>query len=189
MLTVLERQKYLKDLGLYEGILDGIEDTNTKRAYKALQQKYFIRDKDIDGLYGTDTDRLLIDAWRVATYTTNFRLDEFRCKCGGKYCTGYPQVLDSQLLANLQTIRTKYGSTTVTSGLRCSNYNKSVGGSTNSRHKQGKAVDIKGKYTNTESKRKEVMATWKTLPNQRYTYCNIDGNYPNMGSAIHIDVE
>lgn len=37
--------------------------------------------------------------------------------------------------------------------------------------------------------RKAIMSFWKTLKGYRYTYCNINGNYPNMGSAVHIDVK
>lgn len=188
MLSVKNRQSYLKYLGFYDGKVDGIAGDKTKGAYLALQKKYFAGD-DIDGKYGKNTDKLLRSAYNVALFCKNFRLEEFKCQCGGKYCTGYPAVLDHQLLANVQSIRDQFGSTVISSGLRCSKHNSKVGGSLLSRHKSGKAVDIKGAYTKTESGRQTVMKYWKTLPGQRYTYCNIDGSNPGMGKAVHGDVK
>lgn len=189
MLSVRGRQSYLKALGFYIGKVDGIVGDKTQKAYAALQDKYFTRKEDKDGIYGKNTDKLLQNAYRVSLYCQNFKLEEFKCQCGGKYCTGYPEILDAQLLANVQHVRDQFGSTVITSGMRCSKHNSKVGGSLLSRHKSGKAVDLKGAYTKTESGRKDVMAFWKTMPRQRYTYCNISGNYPNMGSAVHVDVK
>lgn len=188
LLSIKKRQRYLKTLGYYKGEIDGRAGKLTKAAYKALQDDYFTREEDRDGVYGKDTEKLLINAYNVKTYTKNFKLEEFKCKCKGKYCTGYPEVLDINLLKNLQSLRDKYGSINISSGLRCKNHNSAVGGSSTSRHKKGKAADIHNSITNTLSGRKKIMASWKTLPRQRYTYCNENGNYPNMGSAVHVDV-
>lgn len=189
MLDIKTRQKYLKHLGLYDGTIDGIEGSKTKAAYLALQKKYFTRKQDIDGIYGSDTEKLLISAYYVSVYCKNFKLEEFKCQCGGKYCTGYPAALDAYLLKNLQKIRDKYGATTISSGLRCSRHNANEGGVSNSRHKYGKAADIYNATSRTESGRKSIMSYWRSLPHNNYTYCNIGGNYPNMGSAVHVDTE
>lgn len=188
MLNIKTRQAYLKELGLYDGDIDGIAGKKTRAAYKALQEKYFTREKDIDGIYGKNTEILLINAYRVNLYAKDFKLNEFRCKCG-KYCTGYPSLLDVDLIKNLQKIRDEYGATTITSGLRCEKHNKAVGGASNSRHKQGKAADIRNTASRLESGRKAIMRSWELLPQQRYTYCNIGGNYPGMGEAVHVDVK
>ena len=74
MLSIKERQEYLKYLGLYKGKIDGIEGKQTKTAIKNLQAKYFTRKSDIDGLYGKNTDILLVNAYRVKKYTKNFDL-------------------------------------------------------------------------------------------------------------------
>lgn len=188
LLTVKTRQKYLKYLGFYGGAIDGRVGPKTKLAYRALQERYFTRKEDIDGYYGKDTDILLRNAYNVELYTKNFRLEEFRCKCKDK-CTGYPVVLDVQFLKNLQALRDQFGSVNITSGLRCKAHNTAVGGSATSRHTQGKAADIKTSVNGTEEGRKKIMASWKLLPKFRYTYCNIGGNYPNMGAAVHVDVK
>ena len=52
MLSVKKRQEYLKYLGYYKGAIDGIVGKGTKKAYKDLQNDYFFRSKDKDGLYG-----------------------------------------------------------------------------------------------------------------------------------------
>lgn len=190
MLTKKKRQEYLKALGYYTGKIDGIVGAKTKAAYKALQKDYFTRDKDIDGIYGKNTDILLQNAYNVKTYCKNFELHEFKCGCGGKHCTGYPELLNVQLLKNLQALRNKFGATIITSGLRCKKHNSSLAGSsTTSRHLKGKALDIKNNTSRTTGGRLDIMAFWKKQPKQRYSYCNLGNSNPNMGTAVHVDVK
>ena len=190
MLGKTKRQEYLKYLGFYDGEIDGLIGPKTKAAYKELQEKYFTREKDIDGVYGPNTDILLINAYNVKKYCKNFKLEEFKCGCKGAHCTGYPQIINTQLLINIQSARNKFGSITVTSGLRCKSYNNKLAGSSKtSRHLSGKALDIKNSKSKTLEGRKAIMNYWRTLPNYRYTYCNENGNYPNMGTAVHVDVK
>lgn len=200
MLTVRERQEKLKYLGFYTGAIDGIEGVKTKRAYKELQDKYFFRAKDKDGKYGNNTEKLLLCAFNVKKYAKNFDLkkDKLYCRCKGKFCTGYPATISVSLLKDLQEIRNKYGATTVTSMLRCKEHNKDVGGSTNSKHLQGKAVDYRNKHTLTLKQRKDCINYWFTLENPRYSYCNGFYKYSNksgnktakgMGISIHGDVK
>lgn len=190
LLTKKTRQTYLAALGFYKGKIDGKEGALTKAAYRALQNKYYTRAKDKDGVYGKNTDILLRNAYKVYCYCSNFKLEEFKCECGGKYCTGYPVELNTQLLKNLQTIRNTYGATTITSGLRCKLYNSSLkGSSSTSRHMSGKAIDFVNAHTQTLSNRKKVMSFIKKLTKHNYTYCNDNGSAPNMGNAIHFDVK
>ena len=130
LLTIRQRQSKLKDLGFYKLKVDGIEGAGTKKAYRDLQKKYFIRKTDIDGIYGNNTDILLRNAWNVKMNCKNFKLEEFKCECGGRGCTGYPKVINTTLLKHLQTIRTRYGvPIIITSGLRCKWYNSRLSGS------------------------------------------------------------
>lgn len=72
----------------------------------------------------------------------NFRLDEFKCKCGK--CD--PVLVDDQLIAWLQKIRDHFGkSVNINSGYRCVKHNASpeVGGSPTSHHVKGMAADIR----------------------------------------------
>jgi hypothetical protein len=72
----------------------------------------------------------------------NFRLDEFKCKCGK--CD--PILVDDTLIAWLQKIRDHFGrSVNVNSGYRCAKHNASpkVGGNPSSHHLKGMAADIR----------------------------------------------
>lgn len=208
LLDVKTRQEYLKYLGFYNGLCNGNEGPLTKEAYLKLQKKYFKRKVkgkyvDVDGVYGKNTNILLINAYLVKKYTKNFKLEEFRCGCikkGKNYCTGYPEVLDKYLLIYLQELRDKYGSITITSGLRCKLYNNSLDGSSStSAHMDGKAFDIKKLITfSTLAKRKKVMKEFIKKTKASYTYCK--GYYMSkssegykkgstMGTSIHIEVK
>ena len=72
----------------------------------------------------------------------NFKLDEFKCKCGK--CD--PILVDDVLVNWLQRIRDHFGkSVNVNSGYRCKTHNASpkVGGSPTSHHVKGMAADIR----------------------------------------------
>jgi len=67
-----------------------------------------------------------------------FKRGEFVCKCG----CGTNLVTD-ELLEVLDDVREHFGVVcTITSGTRCTDHNKKVGGSPRSMHKQGVAADI-----------------------------------------------
>jgi len=200
LLDIKTRQTYLKDLGFYSGEVDGIVGSKTKQAYSKLQNKYFTRKKDKDGIYGTNTDILLRNAY-ICKDLKNFKLPEFKCKCKGKYCTGYPAVLDSDLILYMSDIRNIYNTAmTIESGLRCEKHNASVGGTKGSRHNNGKAIDFTmKKYTKTLSSRIEIINHFiRNYKESRYAYCNgyVNSNgkisykeCKSMENSIHIDVK
>ncbi|WP_286170102.1 D-Ala-D-Ala carboxypeptidase family metallohydrolase [Halocella sp. SP3-1] len=69
----------------------------------------------------------------------NFYLSEFECKDGN-----HQVVIDSELIDKLQKLRDYLGQAIViNSSYRNESHNKSVGGSPNSQHLKGKAVDIR----------------------------------------------
>lgn len=72
----------------------------------------------------------------------NFKLDEFKCKCGK--CD--PILVDEALVTWLQKIRDHFGkSVNINSGYRCAKHNADpkTGGSPTSHHVKGKAADIR----------------------------------------------
>lgn len=188
LLTLEKRKAWFEYLGL---------GTYNKTNIRKLQKKYFVRSQDIDGIYGEDTDRLLRHLHHVKKYMPNFKPEEFRCGCKGKYCTGYPTWLRVNECKNIQAIRKKYGKPMIiTSGLRCKAFNSSLRGSSpTSRHMTGRAVDfcIAG-VTDSLSGRKKVIKYAKKLKNHHYSYGNGYNSYgysvnaPNMGNAVHSDV-
>lgn len=189
LLTIKERQAYLRALGMYDGAIDGIENKKTTEAYKKLQSRYFVRPNDIDGKYGKNTDILLRSAYNFRN-SKYFKLNEFKCRCKGKYCTGFPAVVDADLVNGLNKLRASAGGPlTVTSGLRCRTWNMKQGGAGASRHMQGKAADITGAPTASPAKRRSVKAVWMHQKNARYTYSTEDTKKYNMGNSVHIDVK
>lgn len=200
MLSIKKRQEYLKYLGYYKGAIDGIVGKGTKKAYKDLQNDYFFRAKDKDGLYGKNTDILLQNAYNVKKYTKNFNLKtELSCHCKGKYCTGYPAIYSVNALTYLQDVRNEYGAVSVISPLRCSKQNKLVGGVTNSAHKKGQAFDIQNaKICLNLNTRKNFIDKFIKNPKSVYAYCNGYGKTkyrttypkaPGMGKSIHIQTK
>ena len=202
MLSIKKRQQYLKNLGFYKGKVDGKEGPLTKKAYKSLQTKYFPKSEQ-DGRYGNNTEILLRNAERVRLYCKNFKPEEFSCECGGKYCTKFPSLISIRLLKNLQKTRDKLGvPMTITSGIRCQRWNTICGGATFSRHMTGKAIDFVSEKTKTFTQRKKLIDWYIKLYGSNYAYqykygrtkwrtytgSNPNCNYPEMGNAVHIDV-
>ena len=185
LLPLATRKRYFKALGL------GAYNTEN---IKKLQKKY-MRSKDVDGKYGTDTDRVLRHVYNCSL-VKDFKPEEFRCECGGKYCTGYPSYMKMVELRNLQSIRDHYGKPMkITCGLRCKKYNDKCKGSIrNSKHLTGYAADfyMQG-VTDSLANRKKAIKWIRTLPNHNYTYGNginssgASVSAPYMGNAMHTD--
>lgn len=198
-MTVKKRKEYLKYLGFYKGTIDNKVNSEYNKAIKEIQDKYFFNKKDKDGIAGKNTDILIESAYNVKRYTNNFDLleDKLYCHCKGKYCTGYPAIINKNLLVNLQNERLYSGATTVSSMLRCKKYNSTIGGVRGSKHTKGKAVDFQNKNTKTLKERKKTVDRWIKMKNSSYSYCNGYGRRKlltyrpvakNMGSSVHGDV-
>lgn len=199
LLTIKKRQTYLKELGFYDGIIDGKEGKKTKEAYLKLQKKYFTKRKsDIDGIYGKNTDILLKSAYNFKN-ANHFKLEEFKCKCE-KSCTGYPVILSEKLVINLENLRNYLQKPiTIKSGERCEKHNKAVGGDSTSKHKKGWASDIYVQnYSNLATNRKKLVNYWTGNLKQFHAYCNgyrVRGGKttypikPSMGSSVHVEIK
>lgn len=71
----------------------------------------------------------------------DFSRREFACRCGCGFDT-----VDAELLPVLQAVRDHFNaSVTVTSGARCADHNRRVGGAKSSQHLYGRAADIQVK--------------------------------------------
>lgn len=177
MLSKKKRKEYFAYLGL--GEYNGVNILK-------VQKMHFARKSDQDGKYGPNTDKLIVNLYRVKKYAPHFVITEFRCHCNGKYCTGYPEFLSVKLLQNLEKVRVKFGITNVTSGMRCRTWNAmQTGSASNSRHTQGKAADIAGAFTKTNAQRNKVKSYWYSLTGAGYCYHGTS----NMGTAVHCDVK
>lgn len=173
----------------------GLDEPN-KTNIKKFQKSVFADPKEHDGVPGAKTDTALMHWYNVFRYTKNFDPKEFKCECGGRYCSGYPDYMKPNELKNIQAIRDHWGKPiTVTCGLRCKGYNKKLNGSIqNSKHLTGQAIDFyQAGVTDTLANRKKAIKWIKTLPNHTYTYGNGINSYgysisaPYMGNALHTD--
>ena len=114
--------------------------------------------------------------WQEIRYFTR---EEFRCKCGGRYCGGFPAEPREQLVRIADQLRKNLGvPITVVSGLRCPEWNRIQGGVENSQHMHGEAADICAAGCS----QGQVEAALESIGGVRYHY-PIDGS-----SNVHFDI-
>ena len=196
-------QKDLQFLGYYKGEIDEIIGRQSKKAIKDFKRDFGLPENDV---YNEETDIVLqrvikemqvilqcsmIDG-KAGNETNNnynqfkgikhFKRNEFKCKCG---CCA--DRIDIRLVKILDDIRDYYGKPAIiTSGVRCPNHNKAVGGSGSSFHlstRGGKASDF---YVS-GIKVTDLLSHCIDLRNQgkiRYTYTN----NTSMNGVVHIDI-
>ena len=193
-MTVIQKQCLLKYLGYYSGNIDGAWGAKSKEATKQFQSANGLT---ADGVFGAKTEEVIVTAvfhGKFAGVTTTettdnggdwwddikyFDRSEFACKCGGKYCNGYPAEPQKALVQAADKVRAYFGKPiNISSGVRCSKHNTNVGGVSGSRHLTGKAMDFRVSGKNAAT----VLAFGKTLPEIRYSY-DIDGTY------VHMDID
>lgn len=166
-MTMTRLQMNLKFLRLYSGEIDGIKGTQTINAIKEFQKD---NNLTIDGIAGQKTiDSLrsqIVDIQKQLGVTADgvagpetitafnnkvdslfgiswnsikhFKKSEFTCKCG----CGLNNI-QLKVVKIADEVREHFGNPAiVTSGTRCQKHNAEVGGVANSRHLQGKAIDM-----------------------------------------------
>ena len=97
----------------------------------------------------------------------HFKREEMRCKCGGRYCNGFPAEPQQLLMELADRARAYFGRPAhVVSGLRCSRWNAIQGGVANSQHMYGEAMDIRIDGVTAD----QLLAWMKKQPEVRYCY-------------------
>lgn len=185
-MTVKQIQHLLAYLGYYRSSVDGIWGNQSSAAASRFQQDYGL---PVDGIAGEETQKALkqavsngmpekqaaTDFWNGIR---NWNREEFRCRCGGKYCNGFPAEPSETLVQLVDDLRQRAGRPAhASSGLRCSTWNAIQGGVANSRHLSGKALDfsVEGMSGN------QLLSLAQSDPRTRYAYI-IDGVW------VHVDV-
>ena len=137
---VLELQRQLAAAGFDPGPADGVYGPRTRRAVMQMQQ--FCRLAE-DGIAGPNTLKALallvphkVEPGRLLG--PHFKEEEFACRCCGKVR------VNVYLVAMLEQLREYLGGrpVVITSGYRCLEHNKQVGGAKLSQHLLGNAADI-----------------------------------------------
>ena len=86
-----QAQCLLTYLGYDPGQIDGIDGKKTQAALAAFRADYGV---GADGLVGAVAGTIAkLDKPQSGSWwddIKHFRRDEFKCKCGGRYCNGYP---------------------------------------------------------------------------------------------------
>ena len=188
-MTIKQQQHLLGYLGYYNGQIDGQWGRMSTEACRAFQADYGLT---ADGVCGTMTQKMLIGAIsgtaakverpaevvqeatgkpKTGTFWDDIRYftrEEFRCKCGGQYCDGYPAEMQEAVVKIADAARAHFGRPAhVISGLRCRQWNAHEGGVANSQHMYGEAIDLRIDGVGSEELRQFVA----TQPGHRYSYC------------------
>ena len=97
----------------------------------------------------------------------HFKRDEFRCKCGGRYCNGFPAEPQELLVRLAERARMHFGAPAHNvSCLRCPTWNAKSGGVANSQHMYGEAMDIRIDGVTAD----QLLAFFKKQSEVRYCY-------------------
>lgn len=193
-MTVKQKQCLLCYLGYYNGAIDGIWGSRSAAATAAFQKDNGL---EADGIFGSlteetilrvvatsgapkdddggDDEKIAVTWWDSIEF---FKRDEFKCKCGGIYCKGFPVEPEEKLVRTADRVRKHFAAQAiVTSGVRCEKHNAIVGGVSGSRHKTGKAMDFCVEGITSA----QLLEYVKQQPEIRYAYA-IDSN------CVHMDV-
>lgn len=104
--------------------------------------------------------------------------DEFKCKCGGRYCNGYPAQMREEVVRICDAARRHFGRPGhIISGLRCQIHNANEGGVANSQHMYGEACDLMIEGVSSD----QLLAFIQTQPGVRYAY-------KINGTNVHFDI-
>lgn len=167
-MTVRQKQCLLAYLGYYTGSIDGIWGPLSEGAAAAFLSRWgdgkleaALKQAVVSGMPEKDETE---DFWEEIQY---FSREEFKCKCGGKYCNGYPAEMKREVVVLADRARKYFGRPGhVVSGLRCARHNANSGGVSNSQHMYGEAIDLYIEGTTAD----QLLAFIRQQPELRYAY-------------------
>lgn len=137
-----------KAIGMTAKQQDGLAGKKTEAATKVFQAANGLSSDGIAGpLTRAKIEELKVDFWLTIKH---FKREDFKCKCGGKYCNGYPAEMNREVVQVADAAVDHFGVADtfnpkkhMVSGLRCPTHNKNEKGATKSRHMYGRAIDLK----------------------------------------------
>lgn len=171
-MTTYQTQCLLGYLGYSPGPIDGQDGPRTRAALERFRADYGGGEELLVGVVaGTvakkTSDKTSDKAGTFWDEIQHFRREEFRCKCGGRYCNGYPAEMQEDAVRIADAAREHFGRPAhVVSGLRCKTWNRLQGGVENSQHMYGEAIDLRIDGVDSETLRQFVASQ----PNHRFSY-------------------
>lgn len=160
------------------GELDGVPGPKTRAAITAFQRDAGLPET---GEADSATEAALRKAAAQGSFWDSVRWfdrEEFRCKCGGRFCSGYPAEMSARAVRIADAAREHFGRPAyVVSGLRCREWNARCGGVANSRHMTGEAIDLAVEGVDAQT----LLAFVSAREHHRYSYAITDTN-------VHFDV-
>ena len=189
-MTVKERQCLLTVLkrsngeGYYTGEVDGIYGPLSRMAIESFQRDY--GGLTVTGEADEATDKAMRHAICYGMPTKDvtdinvgnkagsfwdeiefFDRDEFKCKCGGKYCNGFPHEPQEAMVRLADGARRHFGKPAIViSGLRDPIHNRNEGGVDSSQHIYGEACDIQIPGVSADT----LLNWFQSQPGVRYAY-------------------
>ena len=187
-MTVEQKQCLLYYLGYYKGKVDGDWGRQSKAACSNFRQAFGLTasstcDEETEKAlkhavaYGMPARQETKNWWDDIEYFTR---DELKCKCGGKYCDGFPAEPKELLVRLADRARKHFGAPAHNvSCLRCKTHNANEGGVANSQHMYGEAMDIRINGVSAD----QLLAWFQQQPEVRYAYkinsTNVHFDIPN----------
>ena len=171
MMNISQQQAHLFALGYYKlkrkdgsPAIDGLPGPATKQAIYNFQLQHKHRsefeDLVVDGVWGPNTEKALREVIgnnespqepdkpanpepsNPGVYKW-IDISDFKCRCKGQYCNGWPAQVHKKTLDLLEMIGEHYQKPIVPhSGLRCKVWNAMSGGAATSKHMYGMAMDF-----------------------------------------------
>lgn len=188
-MTVKQIQNLLQYLGYYNGIPDGDFGPLSRQAVTDFQRAFGLK---VDGDPGPETQKALTHAVAYGMPTRDepeptadwwdeiefFTREEFKCKCGGQYCDGYPAEMQEKVVRIADAARKHFGRPAhVVSGLRCETWNKIQDGVEESQHIYGEACDLRISGVTAD----KLLAWFLQQNGVRYAY-------KINGTNVHFDI-
>lgn len=172
-MTTLQKQCLLVYLGYELGNIDGIDGKKTQAALDRFKSEYGVGEEGLPRAVGKMIPKLekpIKNETSTGTFWDEiefFTRNEFKCKCGGKYCDGYPAEMQEAVVKIADAARKHFGKPAyVVSGLRCRRHNANVGGVVNSQHMYGEAIDLRITGVSAD----QLLAFVNRQPSTRYAY-------------------
>ena len=167
-MTTYQQQCLLGYLGYSPGPIDGQDGPRTQGAMERFRADYGMGAEGLVAAIAGTASKM--EKPQTGTFWDEIRWfarEEFACKCGGRYCNGYPAEMQEAVVRIADAAREHFGRPAhVISGLRCEKWNAHEDGVANSQHMYGEAIDLRIDGVDSETLRQFVS----TQPGHRYSY-------------------